>query len=98
MIERGRHIGIDKALRVCLLCKELNVSVVEDEYHLFFECPKYEPLRRIYLKAYWKRCINEHVFNSTLTLNNKATIRSVAKHLVEAFHVRKQFLEKIKIL
>ena len=94
MIERGRHLGIDRALRLCPLCKESNLSVVEDEYHLFFDCPKYEPLRLIYFKPYWNRCRNEHVFNSIFTLNNIATIRSVAKYLVEAFHVRKQFLEK----
>ena len=74
MIGRGRHLGIDRALRLCPLCKELNLSVVEDEYHLFVDCSKYESLILICLKPYWNHCIYEHLFSNIFTLNNIATI------------------------
>ena len=94
MIERGRHLRIDIALRLCPVCKELNLSVVEDEYHLFFDCPKSEPLLLIYFKPYWKVVEMNMCSIVFFTINNIAIIRSVAKYLVKTFHVRKQFLEK----
>ena len=36
MIEKGRHLSIDRHLRFCPLCVKNNISVVEDEYHFFF--------------------------------------------------------------
>ena len=42
-IELGRHRGIGTADRDCLYCfNNYNLLVVEDEYHLFFKCEKFD--------------------------------------------------------
>ena len=41
MIEKGRHLGIDKDLRFCPFCPGL----VEDEKHFVTRCPQYRHLR-----------------------------------------------------
>ena len=48
MIERGRHLSIDRKYRFCPICEKNSIYVIEDEYHFFFECRVYEELRRIY--------------------------------------------------
>ena len=48
MIEKGRHLGIDKALRYCSLCPTLNVRVVEHELHFFLYCNFYENIRSLF--------------------------------------------------
>ena len=36
MIEKGRHLSIDRNLRFCPLCIKNNIYVIEDEFHFFF--------------------------------------------------------------
>jgi len=49
-IEIGRHYGIDKKDRLCLYCfiNEDNF-IIQDNYHVFFNCPRYDDIRRNYL-------------------------------------------------
>ena len=49
MIERGRHINLDREFRYCYTCYGKGNSVVETEYHFLFECEEYEGPRQIYL-------------------------------------------------
>ena len=45
-IETGRHNNIPKTDRLCAFCLEkTNVRCVEDEYHVFFKCKKYDQER-----------------------------------------------------
>ena len=44
MIERGRWSKKNITQRLCLKCNSL-----EDEYHVFIECPNYQSLRKQYL-------------------------------------------------
>ena len=52
MIEKGRHLGIDKDLRLCLFCKEWNIQVIETEVHFLIECSKYDSIRK---DIFWLR-------------------------------------------
>ena len=47
MIEKERHLGIDRQLRICPICNQKNLNI-EDEFHFFFECMEYENLRLLY--------------------------------------------------
>ena len=49
MIEKGRHLSIDRDLKCCPLCIKNKIDVVEDEFHFFFECNEYEMLRKLSL-------------------------------------------------
>ena len=58
MIEKGRHVNIDREFRFCPICVLTDIFVVEDEYHFFFECKAYEEIRNMYFKRSWVyRCI-----------------------------------------
>ena len=50
MIEKCRHLSIDRNFRFCKICEEQNINVVEDEFHFFFECQSYEFLRITYFE------------------------------------------------
>ena len=45
MIEKGRHLGIDRNFRNCQIFLKSNVFVIEDEFHFMMVCPEYEHLR-----------------------------------------------------
>ena len=53
MVEKGRHLNIERNQRLCPLCLMKNIFVLEDKYHFFFECKSYEPLRQECFKLYW---------------------------------------------
>ena len=48
-IEVGRHKNMLMADRLCVFCKELDIIVLEDEYHFLMLCPAYTDLRSNYL-------------------------------------------------
>ena len=43
-VERGRWNNLPLVNRVCELC-----NVLEDEFHVFIECPRYKRLRELYI-------------------------------------------------
>ena len=43
MIEKGRHLGIDREQRFCPFCP----NIIEDEKHFLTRCPQYRHLREI---------------------------------------------------
>ena len=49
MIEKGRHLNIERSLWLCQFCNS-NVNVRKDEYHPLLVCPFYSDLRRIFFK------------------------------------------------
>ena len=48
-IEKGRVGGIEKSKRLCKICKENMINVVENEIHVIFQCPAYTDIREIFL-------------------------------------------------
>ena len=48
-IEAGRHKNMLTADRLCVFCEELDIIVLEDEYHFLMLCPAYTDLRSNYL-------------------------------------------------
>ena len=49
-IEIGLHHNINRADRICIFCfNQNNTIVIEDEYHAFFICPKFDAQRETYL-------------------------------------------------
>ena len=94
MIEKGRHLGIDRQLRICPLCKQKkNLNIIEDEFHFFFECMEYENLRLLYFNKNWLRNKNRNKFHRILELKDRGTVLKVSKFLVDAFNLRKALLE-----
>ena len=52
MIEKGRHLRIDKNERKCYFCKDK----IEDEEHFLINCPLYSPSRLILEKVCMEHC------------------------------------------
>ena len=93
MIEKGRHLSIDRELRFGPLCMKNNIYVVEDEFHFFFECNEYETFRQTLFKANWLRNRSLNMFYSILSLKDENSIKSVAKFLQNAFLRRSETLD-----
>ena len=45
MMEKCKHLGIDRNFINCPIYLKRNVYVTEDEFHFMMVCPEYEPLR-----------------------------------------------------
>ena len=55
-IEIGRHHNINRADRICNFCfNQHNTITIEDEYHAFFICPKFDALRETYLIPWYRQ-------------------------------------------
>ena len=98
MIEKGRHLKIDKNLRFCPFCP----NHIEDEMHFLLECVCYTTHRRVLFYS-----INETTKdNNTLSKNKQELFKDLlsrtditlhtAQYLVKAFHTREYLLENHK--
>ena len=86
MIERGRHIGLNRCERICKTCTSKSI---EDEEHFLYTCPTYQELRHKY--------ISPNLSLNTPDTNPKLAdfIRSIyppnfAKYLKAAFTLRRE--------
>ena len=85
MIEKGRHLNIERNLRFCPLCQMKNLSIIEDEYHFIFECETYEMLSETYFENHWRVNRSLDLFYRLTASKNKQCILSIARFLVKAF-------------
>ena len=75
MIEKGRHLNIDREFRYCPYCLRNNINCIEDEYHMFLVCPLYSDLRQECFKASWlNRAISLPVFYTLMSDSNSSSI------------------------
>lgn len=95
MIEKGRHIGIDRDLRYCFHCLKTNIYVIEDEYHFFFECSLYNNIRAVYFKDTWLHHHSHHLFYSLMSSTIINEVISIAKYIYYAMNVRKEELNTV---
>lgn len=95
MIEKGRHVNIDREFRLCPICVLTDIFVVEDEYHFFFECKAYEEIRNTYFKRSWIRNRSLNMFYTIMGLNDIESILKITTFLKHAFALRATFLNSI---
>jgi len=53
MIEKGRHISVDRDSGICIVCANTNSYASEDELHFLIMCPEYQGLRQNYFRTEW---------------------------------------------
>ena len=98
MIEKGRHMNIDRQLRFCNYCVKQDSHIVEDEKHFLLICPLYETLRQIHFIERWKSAyICDQLFVNIMTDSNRKSIQSVARFLKHAFDLRNEELIETSI-
>ena len=62
-IEVGRHHNINRADRICTFYYNHSNSMhVEDEFHVFFICPKFDELRENFLSPWYRQGDSRPVF------------------------------------
>ena len=88
MIEKGRHLCIDRNFRNCPICLKRNVYVIEDEFHFMMVCPEYEHLRYDFFlyEAFSNLSLNS--FYKLMKTKDEIIIRNVSKVLYNAFIMR----------
>ena len=94
MIEKGRHMHLDRLYRICPLCVRRNAYVLEDEYHFLMVCPQYEDIRYKFFPDNMIDNVSLNKFYSFLTSKNELVITSLAKYLYYAFKKRKLLLDE----
>ena len=93
LIEKGRHLNIEREYRFCPSCLERNVFTIEDEFHFFMVCPMYTDLREKYFKPDWKIIISLHKFYSIMNMTDASSIFAISKFLVSAFELRNVYYD-----
>ena len=98
MIEKGRHLKIEKDARFCPFCP----SKIEDEQHFLLDCQLFSSLRLSLFEEAQKLMPTFHYVPKTqkfiYLMNNKVPIRGpMTKYVVKAFQLRNFLLGKPKV-
>jgi hypothetical protein len=97
MIEKGRHMGLEKEERVCPFC---DGDDVEDEYHFIFECPTFILPRREFLDTICLAFPNFHdlppVEKLKIVLDQEEIAEECCIFLEKAIFVREFLINKPK--
>ena len=98
MIEKGRHLKMDKNLRFCPFCP----SAVEDEIHFLLKCKGLEYQKKIFLKTlsdknlipnfqFWN---DEEKFKILMT--DSVILPHTANYITKIFHTREFLMSQHK--
>ena len=88
MIETGRHRNIDRENRYCSYCQTFeNFYVLENEYHVFFKCPRYSDLRQNLLFSWYSGGTEVLHFYNILQLEDASKIKNVSYFI---YHILKR--------
>ena len=96
MIEKGRHLSINKSLCFCPFCP----NRIEDEKHFLIKCQTYKYLRSgLYdeTKTIFPSICNQTQDYRILTLMRDVTTASVSRFVFRAMELREFLLSKRKI-
>ena len=98
MIEKGRHLNIDKSLRKCPFC-----PLIEDELHFLVNCKMFAPLREELMQKYVQNTLTGTIFKEmtdqgmlTTLLENIEIAPLVAKYLTRSMELREFLIENHK--
>ena len=98
MIEKGRHMNIEKELRFCPLCPE----TIEDEVHFLICCKAYKEERRaLFLEV--NKANRGFQYTSNLEkfkflLKNKDTIRVTSQFIKQNNQKRKAIIDRLAFI
>ena len=84
-IETGRHQHIPRENR---LFKNCRMSVLENEYHFAFICPKFKELRMKFLKPYYCHWPNYFKLENLISTQNTKLMINLAKYIYQASKIR----------
>ena len=92
MIEKGRHLNLDRKQRLCPFCPDS----VEDEKHFLIECKAYKENREILFtdikKKFYTFHLKNHTEKMTFLLSNKNMAKKVSRFINECMQLRDSLL------
>ena len=76
MIEKGRHMKIDRTYRLCPLCLQRNIYCIENECLFLLVCPVYADIReRHFIDSWWRNYTSEHfLYKACMTQINNLSL------------------------
>ena len=80
---------IPRNMRICSNCDS---SDVEDEYHFICICPKFETLRKQYIKRCYFVKPSMYKFMELISTENKAILINLAKYIKHALSLRNTYV------
>jgi hypothetical protein len=81
-IEVGRHRNIARGERICTYCFEnTRREIVEDEYHVFFQCLKFNRQRNQYLYSWYSGRSNVQNFIELMKADDIQQIKKVSEYI-----------------
>ena len=95
MIEKGRHLKIERNERKCPFCKD----DIEDEKHFLINCPLYSKERKTIEKVYINNCARyanfdpEQKFIFLITNKNIDIIKTIGKFIYDSLNFRNRLIE-----
>jgi len=93
MIEKGRHVGIDREYRFCPLCLHRNVYSIENEFHFLLVCPVYNHIRDQCFMNNWLECtISEHLFVLIMSDTRQQAIFALGRYIDVVYKLRESSL------
>jgi len=93
-IELGRHNQIPREKRLCKICKDRHLDVIESEIHFVLECEAYAQLRLKYIDERFCGQPLESNFINLFNSKNEEKISNLAFFLHAAFNVREVLLKE----
>ena len=91
-IETGRHENVRKEERLCKFCKDnKKIDVIEDEYHVLFQCYMYEDVRKFYISKHFD-VTNLYNFCAVMKTKDPICIADIANFIASMFKIRKSLM------
>jgi len=88
MIEKGRHMKIDRQFRFCQYCQTKNIYVIDDELHFLLVCEKVKQLRHKYFLEEWLHSDpSEALFIRLMSDSSQRGIYALSRFLKSAFEL-----------
>ena len=94
MIEKGRHLKIDKNERKCFFCE----NKIENEEHFLINCPLYSPERTVLENVCTEKCIryehftDEQKFIFLMSNENEKIIKTLGKFISNSLIIRDKII------
>jgi hypothetical protein len=89
MIEKGRHLKINREFRFCKYCLNRDRYIVEDEMHFLLICPLYHDLRQRHFKNDWlEMIICERTFIHIMSDDRRESVFAKAKFIENGLKLR----------
>ena len=90
-IEVGRHQNIPRNERICLYCFNLfHIRQIEEEFHVFFICSKFDNLRQQHLLSWFKGCKNQYNFCNLMKTKSQIKLKKIAIYIHEVIKLYEQ--------